>query len=581
MQESVTEFELKSAQAKRKTKTLRNVTRTQQFVTYVIYAVVLFLVAFPLLQLVISSFNQGKLGEAYDFTFSNYKEILNNLNLYGNSIFVAVMGTLVSTILGVTLAFVLGRTDIPLRGVLSTLIVIPFFIDSFFGAIAWVLLGTPESGFLNIFFRSVFGLNFSPFNIYSPWGIIWVFGIYYTPFTFLLTSGALKSMDPSLEEASYVLGGGRIKTTMKVTLPLIMPAIMGGALLSMVMAIEQFSVPAIIGNQAKFSVVPTAIYHEMVRFPPTYGVASALGLSLLLFTFIGTYLHNRVLANKSFQTITGKNFRPRLVKVGKFKWLLLCAAFLYIFIAVVLPIGTILWASFLKYITNTPADMKYTVQNYKYVLFNFPGTKKAILNSVLLAGLGASIVCILMGISAWIIHRRKSKFTRILEYTAMIPVAVPSMVLSIGLFWAWIKVPGVYGTIWVILIAYVTVYLPQGLRSISASLIQIDKSLEESAAVVGASWLTRFRTILLPLLAEGMISAWTLVFILIMHNLGASLLLSSSKNPVLPMAIYNLWENGNFTQLSALATVQISIILVVLAITKLITRKLKVSMGGE
>lgn len=565
----------------KKKKIKLGVTKTQSGITIAVFVITSILVIYPLLQLVISSFNQAGLGEPFVFTLENYNALIQNISLYKNSIFVALMGTLLSTFFGVSLAFILGRTDIPYRGLLATLVTIPFFIDSFFGAIAWVLLGAPNSGFINIIFQGVFGFTEPVINIYNPWGIIWVFGIYYTPFTFLLTSGALKAMDPSLEESSYVLGAGRLRTTFNITLPLIKPAILGGALMAMVMAIEQFSVAAIIGTQAQYFVVPTAIFREMSLFPPNYGTGSTLGLSLLLFTIAGTYFHNQLVGNKNFQTITGKNFRPRLIKVGKLKWPLILLCSFYIFIAVILPIGTIIWASLLKYVTNNPANMVFTLQNYIYVLFKYPGTIRSIVNSVFLAALGATAVCILMGIAAWIIHRTQAKFKRILEYTAMIPIAVPSMVLSIGLLWAWIKVPGMYGTIWVLLICYITVYLPHGLRSISASLTQMDKSLEESAAVVGASWLYRLRTILLPLLAPGVISAWSLVFIMIMHNLGASILLASSKNPVLPMAIYNLWDQGNFTRLSALAMVQMVIILVVLGITRIVAKKLKMGVGGE
>lgn len=564
-----------------KTYNKSNATKTQTIITTSIFVLIMFLVLYPLLQLFITSFSSGGIGDPFSFTLKNYKYLAENVYLYGNSIFITIMSTLLSTIFGVGLAFILGRTDLPGRKILSSMVTLPFFITPLFGGLAWSLLGSPSSGFLNAILKNIFHLTNAPINIYGPGGIIWVFAIYFTPFTFLFTSGALKAMDPSLEESAAVLGAGKIKTTLRVTLPLITPAIFGGALMTMVMCIEQFAVPAILGTPVKYTVVPTAIYKAVSNFPPSYGTASTMGISLLIFTLIGTYFHNK-LTSGNYQTVTGKNFRPKIVKLkASSKWILGLICVFYIFMAVILPIGTLLWASFLKYITPNFGMMRYSLDNYRYVLFQFPGTIKAIFNSVFLAFLGATAVLFLTGIAAWIVHRTKIKWRKALEYLTMIPIAVPAMVFSVGLLWTWIKVPGIYGTIWVLLICYITIYLPQGYRSISASIMQVDKVLEESASVVGASWMQRLKSILLPLIAPGAIAAWTLVFILVMRNLGASVLLSSSINPVLPVAIFNLWDQGDYTHLTALAMVQMAIVLTLLGITNLITSRMQKGVGGD
>lgn len=558
-----------------------NATKTQTIISTSIFVLIIFLVLYPLLQLFITSFSAGGVGDPFKFTLDNYKYLFENLYLYGNSIFVTAMSTLLSTIFGVGLAFILGRTDLPGRKVFTPMVTLPFFITPLFGGLAWSLLGSPNSGFLNAILMNVFNLSEAPINIYGPGGIIWVFAIYFTPFTFLFTSGALKAMDPSLEESSAVLGAGKIKTTLKITMPLITPAIVGGALMTMVMCIEQFAVPAILGTPVKYTVVPTAIYKAVANFPPTYGTASTMGISLLIFTLVGTYFHNK-LTTGNYQTVTGKNFRPKLVRLKtSSKWILGAVCVLYILVAVIMPIGVLFWASFLKYITPDFAHMSYSLNNYRYVLFQFPGTIKAIFNSVFLAFLGASIVLVLTGISAWIVHRTKIKWRKALEYLTMIPISVPAMVFSVGLLWTWIKVPAIYGTIWVLLICYITIYLPQGYRALSASIVQVDKVLEESAAVAGASWLQRLKSILLPLIAPGAISAWTLVFILVMRNLGASVLLSSSINPVLPVAIFNLWDQGDYVHLTALAMVQMVIVLALLGVTNLITGRMQKGLGGD
>ena len=538
----------------------------------VVAVVVTVLVLYPLGWLVAGSFlgERAVTGSGAD-AFQGYAALFSEMELVRNSAVVGVGSTVVAVVLGVSLAWITTRTNILWRGALDKLVLVPFFITPLLGAVGWAILASPgRGGLLNNIIASTFGLDEGPLNVYTPWGIIFVTGIYYVPFSYLFVAGALRSMDPALEEGSKILGGGNLKTALKITLPLIKPAIVGSSLLVFVLSIGQFGVPAVLGMPHGYLVLTTRMYQHVAGFLPNYGAAAAMGLSLFLVTVVGVYLQFKVLGTRSYVTVTGRGFRPKLLDVGAWKWPLFFFGFGFVAVVVVLPMGAIVFASLLKFVTSTLSGAVYTLENYRYVLFDLSTTKVSIRNTIGLAFGGATLALVLCCAVAWIVHRTKLRGRKLLEYIAMVPIAIPGIVFSLGLLWAWIRVSYIpmYGTIWIVLIAYITVFLPYGIRAVGANLVQIDPNLEECASVCGAKWSRVLRTITLPLLKPGLWAGWTLLFISMIKELSASALLVNSRTMVLSVQVFDLWIGSSFTRVAALSLIQTALIFVCLLLVR-------------
>ena len=538
----------------------------------VVAALVTFLVFYPLGWLVAGSFlgKRAVTGVGVD-AFQGYAELLNELELVRNSAVVGVGATVLAVVLGVSLAWITTRTNVPWRRALDKLVLVPFFITPLLGAVGWAILASPgRGGLLNNMIASTFGLEEGPLNVYTPWGVIFVTGIYYVPFTYLFVAGALRSMDPALEECSRILGGGNLRTALKITFPLIKPAIVGSSLLVFVLSIGQFGVPAVLGLPHGYLVLTTRIYQHVAGFLPNYGAAAAMGLSLFVVTVIGVYFQFKVLGTRSYVTVTGRGYRPKLLDVGIWKWPLFLFGYGFVAVVVVLPMGAIVFSSLLKYVTSSLTGAVYTLENFRYVLFDLSTTKVSIINTIGLSVGGATVALAICGAVAWIVHRTDLTGRKLLEYIAMVPVAIPGMVFSLGLLWAWIRVSYVplYGTIWIVLIAYVTVFLPYGIRAVGSNLVQIDRSLEECASVCGAKWNRVLRTVTLPLLKPGLWAGWTLLFVSMIKELSASALLVNSRTMVLSVQVFDLWVGSSFTLVAALSMIQTVLILVCLLLIR-------------
>ena len=533
------------------------------------------LVILPAVFLLTGSFSTGMpYEENRTFTLDNYRQLFATADLWQliwNTFWVAILTTIVTVIWGVTLAWIITRTNVPLAGLIEQLLIIPFYFSPFVGGICWSLLAAPRVGILNMMFVSAFPFlgREGPFNTYTPWGIIWTMSLYFVPFVFLFTSGALKSMDASLEESSQMSGATKFKTAVKITLPLVLPAIAGGALLVFILAISQFGVPAILGLRGKFYVIATRLYTLVASYPPRYNMAASLGMLFFAGTAILVFLQAKILGKKQFTTVTGRGFRPRkIVFNAKFRALMFGFCMFYLIVAVILPIGVLCWTSLIQYLVPKISMAKYTLAHYSDILFVYPPTKLAIKNSLLLSVIGASIAIVLTGGISWILHRTKLPGRKLLEYITMFPIAIPGVIFALALLWTWISVPYIYGTIWLLLICYITVYMPYGIRSTSATLIQLDKSMEECSQICGSSWLHTIRTITIPLLKPGIIAGWTLLFIIFSRELISSVFLSTSKSVVISVAMYDLYFQGVWGKLAAMSMIQTVITFSVLSIAR-------------
>jgi iron(III) transport system permease protein len=327
-----------------------------------------------------------------------------------------------------------------------------------------------------------------------------------------------------------------------------------------------FSVPAVLGMPGGFNVAGTQIYRLLNNYPPRVSEAAAWGVLLLAATAVLVTLQSVILGRRSFVTVTGKAFRPRVLHLGRVRYVLAAGAWIYIVAAVVLPVATLLWAALVNFITVDPALMRFDLRHFRYVLFEYPKTYLAFQNSVLLGAASATCVCLLgLGVS-WVIVRTRSVLRGYLDHVSMFPLAMPSMVLALGLLWTYVNLRQlpIYGTIWILLLAYVTHFLPIGVRSGSAALRQLHSELEDAARMTGASWTKTLRWIVLPLTRPTLIATWMLLFILAMQEVSSSILLYTSRSTVLAVAVFDLWEAGNVNALAALSVLQLAVTFIAL-----------------
>lgn len=496
--------------------------------------------------------------------------LVGDLTLLGNTLFVAVGSTLVSLVFGLPLAWITARSDIKYPNILGRLILIPFYMTPLLGAIGWSTLAGPHgSGVMNFFIASFSGQP-GPLNVGGMWGIVWVVGLYHAPLVYMFAHSALLQMEPALEESSCILGSGNLQTALRVTFPLIRPAIVGSSLLCFVLGLGQFGVPAILGSPNGFYVYATKIFQYVNGYQPDYRAAAMVGVLLFALAAGGVYLQSRALRGKNYTTITGKGFRPRRVSVGRWRLSLQGFVGAYLLLALILPVGAVVWASAVPYIPADPWTSTWTFDNFVNVLVSNPLARLSIQNSVFLATVGASIGLVLCTVVAWIQVRTKWRARGALEYLAMVPLAVPGMVFGVGLLWAWIAVPWlpIYGTIWILLLALVTIFLPYGIRSVSATLYQIDSSLEEAASLCGSSWGHAMRTITLPLVRPGMMAAWVLLFISMIKELSTVALLYNSKTITMSISVFDFFDNSSVGSAAAMVVVQTAIVMLCLGLVQ-------------
>ena len=540
----------------------RRTIAAETVVTVGLSALVTLLVVLPMLAVAI-----GAARETGGLSLQPFLTVLGALRVIGNTVWVGVGTTVLAVGLGGLLALALARMNTPGRGLLSQLVPLPLYITPLLTAIAWSWLGSPRGGLINLLFRQMLGVE-SLVNLQSAGGIIFVAGLAYVPLPFLLIGAALRGMDPSLEESARIHGASMAAALRLVTLPLVLPATLGSAILVFVQAMGLFSVPAVLGMPSGFYVAGTEIYRLLNNFPPRVSQAAAWGLLLLAVTAGLIWAQNLLLNRRSYVTVTGKAFRPRILEIGGFRYALAALAWLYVAAAVLLPVATLVWAALVNFITIDPKLMAFDLQHFRYVLLEYPKTYLAMRNSLMLGVAAATCACTLgLGIG-WVIVRTRSAVRGYLDQVSMFPLAIPSMVLALGLLWVYVRTPmlPIYGTIWILLIAYVTHYLPFGVRAGSGALRQLHRELEDAARMTGASWTKTIRWVTFPLTRPTLVATWTLLFILSMQEISSSILLYTSRTTVLSVAVFDLWEAGNVNALAALSVIQLAITFVALAI---------------
>ncbi len=538
-------------------------------------AVVLaFLALYPTAMLLYGSLSTAELGQAGELTFANYVTAYTDPQTYrllADSFLFAAGASLLSLVLAVTLAWITVRTNAPLRGLIELTAIVPNIFPPLLIAIAWTLLASPSVGLLNAILKGVFGLQQSPLDIYSMGGLIFVEGLILTPLAFLIVSAALRGMDPSLEESARMLGSRPARVMRTVTLPLVRPALLAALTLNFVRALESFDTPAIIALPARIEVFTTKIYREaLAAYPPDYNLAATYGVSLLVIALVFVFLYRRFTSRvEMFATVTGKGYRPGTMDLGRWRYAAAGIAVGILALIVLLPVLVLFLTSLLPYYqVPTLESLKLlTAKHYGYIFSN-DRVYNALGTSLFLAIAGATIAMALAGLTAYITVKTKIRGRGFLEALTFLPWAFPSTALAIGLLWAYVRVPlPIYATVWILLIAYVTRFLPYGLRSVTSTIVQIHRELEEASRASGGSFWTTLRRIVFPLLRPGMIAGWILLATIFMREFSLSLFLySPSSEPVGPL-LYFMWLDGLTGPLAALGMLvsAVSSILVVVA----------------
>jgi iron(III) transport system permease protein len=526
-----------------------------------------------------SFFTPQTAAKAAEFTFGNYAEAYGSpdtYRLFTNSVKFAIGTSIFSFMLGTLLAWMNERTNTPFKTLFYALSIIPLIIPGILFTVAWILLASPKIGILNLVLKAWFGINDPLFDIYSMGGMIWVDGLHYSPMAFLLMSAAFRSMDPALEESAMMSGANVLQVAYRVTLKLSWPAIFATVLILFVRAIESFEVPALLGLPVGIQVFTSSIYQAVHRYPSQIGLASAYAVMLLAITTVGVYFQSRLSSRGSkYATMTGKGYRPRQIDLGPWRWATASIFILYFLLIVVLPFAVLLWSSFQKFysVPSWHALQNLTLDPYRFIL-TYPNITRSIWNSFMLSIGSATVIMLVTSVICWIVVKTKLPGRWLLDNVASLPMVFPGLVLGLSIMIFYLNVDiGVYGTMWIMFIAYVTRFMPYGLRYNTTSMLQIHKELEESSQMSGASWFTTFRRIILPLLKPGLVAGFIYVMIVSIRELSSSILLYSPGTEVVSIVIWELWENGQYVELSALGVLFILALFVLVMIAQWLGKK--------
>jgi len=493
-----------------------------------------------------------------------------------NSLVLGGATAVLSVAIGLPLAWAVSRTNVPAKRFIHLTAVVSYLTPPFLTAIAFVNLFSPRAGLVNRFFRDGLGMPALTFDVFSMAGLILVTVPHTFPFVYLLAASALESVDASMEESAQILGAGRWRTALAVIGPLVAPAVLSGALVAFVNAIALFGSQAIVGLPGRVFTLPTRIY-ALFDYPPQYGLASALSLIFVALTVAALYLQRRYLARRSYVTLGGKGSRPRLVDLGGARWGVLAFCLAVFVVAVAAPYLTLLAVSVSRS-WGLQFWQNLTLQHYRFVLLEYDVTRRAIVNSLILASGTATLAVLIGSLVGWLDLRTALRGRKLLDYASLVPLGLPGIVVAVALIQFWLRVPlPIYGTLLIILLAYTGRFIPLGVRSANSAFRQIDPSLEETARVTGAGWLRTFRSVTLPLARPGLFAGWLLVFVPALQELSASVLLFSSGSITLAVAVYNLYETGALGPVAALAIVTMLIITAAIALATRIGRGIAVA----
>ena len=523
----------------------------------------LLLVVNPLLRLVIVSFqdNSGA------FTLANYIAAYSRmryLEALGNSLLLGASAASLCVLFGVPMAWALSRTDMPCKGLILVSILGTFIIPPYLGAVGWILLAGPNAGWLNRLFVAMTGADAGPLNIYSMPGLVLVVACYSFPYVFVLSKSALDLISSEMEDAANILGAGNLRTTLTVTLPLVLPAILGAFILVFLEAIALFGSPALLALPGRFHVVTTQLW-QFFEYPPKVGVAAAYAMPLLGITVLMFWLQQRITRRKGYVSLTGKGGERRAVQLGRWKWAMLAYCLAVCTLSFFMPMVVICQAALAKAWGRGFTLDNLTLDNLYFILFKNDLTRNAAINTFMYAGTASLVAIVLALCIAYIVNRQLvgKRVGSVLSFLTMAPFVIPGIVLAIGFYAAYTRPPlMLYGTAWILILAYVTRFLPIAYVNSSAAMRSINPELEDAVRILGGSRLSAIRHVVIPLLKRSLAGAFILVFIPATRELSTAIFLYSVNTQVLSVLLFDKSDEGNFEMLAS-----IGLILVVTTVT--------------
>jgi iron(III) transport system permease protein len=507
-------------------------------------------------------------------TFANFVRLVTDPALLEPLLItfvIAAAAGLSACIVAAPLAWLVARTDMPLRNVVRALVTASFVTPPFLGAIAWELLAAPNSGLLNQAARWLFGLDEYDyvFDIYTVTGVVFAIACYTFPYVFTVLANALDRVPSDLEDASAILGGRSWTTLRRITLPLVLPALLAGGLIAFLQALTMFGTPAILAMPAGFHTLTTRIW-SLFQYPPQTNLAAAAAMPLLLITLIVLQLQRWLLGRRSFVVVGGKNSPPRRLQLGRWRLPGLGLCLLIMMMPVFLPYLALLKVALVQNLSDPLSLSTLTFAHIRFALWDFSDTRMAMVNTMVLGVGSASVVTAMVLIIAYLSSRRLVMGHAALAGLAMAPLAIPGIVMGVGLFLVYSRPPFLlYGTLWILLIGFVTMELPAGFQQVQAALRGLHVELEEAARIFGATRLAALRQITAPLLRSTIIATWCIVFIGVIRELSATVLLTTSNTKVISVVIYDLNESGD---LGAISVLGLTLLLITFIIVLFVNR---------
>ena len=539
-------------------------------VLYVFAAILCALIVLPLSWLLFYSFSDPKGG----ITLGNFVRLFSDASFMDpliTTFIIAVSSAFFCCVVAAPMGWLVARTDLPFSRLIRALVTASFVTPPFLGAIAWELLAAPNSGLLNKLFRIVTGAEQDQhlFNIYTLTGLIFVISCYTFPYVFVLVANSLDRTPGELEDASSILGGGRWYTARRVTIPLVMPALLAGAIIAFLQAMTLFGSPAILALPAGFHTMTTKIW-SLFQYPPKPELAAAASLPLLVLTVILLRAEHMILGRRGYSVVGGKYGTPRLIPLHAWRWPALAICLGVLLLPVFLPYAALLNAAFSPVATTFLTFKNATLHNIEFVLFELSATSLVLKNTVILGGLAATVGTAIALIISYITARRAVVGWRAFGFLATAPVAVPGIVLGVGLFLSYTRPPFVlYGTLWILLIAFVTIALPSAYQQLQAAFRTIHPELEDASRILGATRLKTLWQITAPLLRTGVIATWCFIFVGVMRELSAAIILFTSETKVISVLIYDLNESGD---LGAISVIGICMLLITFTVVIAVNR---------
>jgi iron(III) transport system permease protein len=505
------------------------------------------------------------------FTFGNFNRLISDADYVEpllTTFAIATLSALICCAVAAPMGWLVARTDMPLRRTVRLLVTASFVTPPFLGAIAWELLAAPNSGLLNQLYRDVTGAgpDAHVLNIYSFTGLVFVISCYTFPYVFVLVANSLDRIPGDLEDASSIVGGKTWDTARRITIPLALPAVLAGALVAFLQAMTLFGSPAILAMPAGFHTLTTKIW-SLFQFPPKPELAAAASLPLLVLTVILLRAEHMALGRRGYSVVGGKNSEPRIVRLGGWRWVMLAVAMIVLMCPVLLPYFALFNAAFSKVASHLVWFNNFTLRNLHFVFYELSATQLALRNTFILGTLAATAGTILALVIAYVTARQAVSGHRVLGFLATAPVAIPGIVLGVGLFFTYTQPPFVlYGTLWILFIAFVTLSMPSAYQQLQAAFRSVHPELEDASRILGATRLRSLWQITAPLLRTSVIATWCFIFVAVIRELSAAIMLFTSETKVLSVLIYDLNESGDLDAIAVLGLLMLIITFVIVAL---------------